>query len=110
MGAAGTLLALAPFAGWGKLFPKARAEHPDGTIPVSSTNAAQATDKTAIRPFHVNVPEAELAELRRRIKATRWPERETTKDFSQGVQLAMIQELARYWATDYDWRTVEAKL
>jgi len=68
-------------------------------------------DKTAIRPFHVNkVPEAELTELRKRIKATRWPERETVTDASQGVQLATTQALARYWATDYDWRKVEAKL
>ena len=71
----------------------------------------QALDKTAIRPFHVsNVPDAELAELRRRINATRWPERETVTDASQGVQLATTQKLARYWATDYDWRKIEAKL
>src|SRR5688500_6789823 len=70
----------------------------------------QASDKNAIRPFQVNVPEAELTELRRRINATRWPERETVTDQSQGVQLATIQKLARYWATDYDWRKVEAKL
>jgi pimeloyl-ACP methyl ester carboxylesterase len=67
-------------------------------------------DKTAIRPFHVNVPEAELTELRRRINATRWPERETVTDESQGVQLATIQQLARYWATEYDWRKCEARL
>jgi pimeloyl-ACP methyl ester carboxylesterase len=76
-----------------------------------NTSAEQAADKTAIRPFHVNnVPEAELTELRRRINATRWPERETVTDASQGVQLATIQKLARYWATDYDWRKIEAKL
>ena len=70
-----------------------------------------ANDKTAIRPFHVNnVPEAELTELRRRINATRWPERETVTDASQGVQLATMQKLAAYWATDYDWRKIEAKL
>jgi len=69
------------------------------------------SDKTAdIRPFHVNVPEAELTDLRRRINATKWPERETVTDASQGVQLATIQALARYWATDYDWRKCEAKL
>ena len=68
------------------------------------------TDRTAIRPFKVNVPEAELTELRRRINATRWPERETVTDQSQGVQLATIQKLARYWATEYDWRKVEARL
>ena len=65
---------------------------------------------TDIRPFHVNVPETELGELRRRIKATKWPERETVKDASQGVQLATTQALAQYWATDYDWRKVEARL
>jgi pimeloyl-ACP methyl ester carboxylesterase len=76
------------------------------------TPAAQQTanDKTAIRSFHVNVPEAELTGLRRRINSTRWPERETVPDQSQGVQLETIQELARYWGTDYDWRKVEAKL
>lgn len=67
-------------------------------------------DKQAIRPFRVNIPEADLAELRRRIQATRWPERETVADASQGVQLDTIQKLAHYWATDYDWRKVEAKL
>ena len=67
-------------------------------------------DKTAIRPFRVNFPDAELVELRRRINATRWPERETVADQSQGVQLATIQALARYWASEYDWRKVEAKL
>jgi len=71
---------------------------------------AAATSGDAIRPFKVNVPEAELAELHKRINATRWPERETVTDDSQGVPLAMIHELARYWATDYDWRKCEAKL
>src|SRR5229473_318336 len=70
----------------------------------------QAADKNAIRPFQVNVPEAELTELRRRIKATKWPDRETVPDQSQGVQLATIQALARYWGTEYDWRKVEARL
>src|SRR6266568_6796459 len=65
---------------------------------------------TAIRPFRIEVPEEELAELRRRIAATRWPSRELVADRSQGVQLATMQELARYWATDYDWRACEAKL
>jgi pimeloyl-ACP methyl ester carboxylesterase len=70
----------------------------------------QAADKNAVRPFHVSFPESELAELRRRIKATKWPERETVADASQGVQLATTQALARYWATEYDWRKCEAKL
>ncbi|MDB6157072.1 MAG: Epoxide hydrolase, partial [Gammaproteobacteria bacterium] len=76
------------------------------------TKVAEQTgsDKTAIRPFHVNVPEAELTELRRRINATKWPERETVTDASQGVQLATIQALARYSGTDYDWRKIEAKM
>ena len=66
--------------------------------------------KTAIRPFHVKIPESELVEMRRRIVATRWPERETVPDDSQGVQLATVQALARYWAKEYDWRKVEARL
>jgi len=67
-------------------------------------------DKTAIRPLRVHVPESQLIDLRRRIKATRWPERETVTDDSQGVPLAMIQEFARHWSTDYDWRKCAAKL
>src|ERR1044072_717633 len=68
------------------------------------------SNKTAIRRLTVSFPETELAELRRRIKATRWPESETVTDATQGVQLATIQALARYWATEYDWRKIEAKL
>jgi pimeloyl-ACP methyl ester carboxylesterase len=70
----------------------------------------QATDKNAIHSFHVKVPEAELTDLRRRINATKWPERETVADATQGIQLATIQALARYWGTDYNWRKIEAKL
>ena len=70
----------------------------------------QAADKNAIRPFRVNFSDAELADLRKRINATRWPEREPVADDTQGVQLATIQKLARYWATEHDWRKVEAKL
>src|SRR6202167_4379380 len=77
---------------------------------VTQQGSNQAADNIAIRPFHVNVPEAELTELRRRINATRRRERETVTDDSQGVPLAMLQELARYWPADYDWRTCEAKL
>src|SRR3974390_2684354 len=69
-----------------------------------------ATTSEAIRPFRVNFPRAELSELRRRIKTARWPDRETVADESQGIQLATIQEIARYWGTDYDWRKCEAKL
>src|SRR5262245_20739946 len=70
-----------------------------------------ATTKTdAIRPFSFFAPDEELVDLRRRIVATRYPDRETVADDSQGVQLATIQNLARYWVTEYDWRTVEARL
>ena len=78
---------------------------------MTQTSATQQpSDKNAIRPFQVNVPDAELIELRRRITATRFPEKETVTDFSQGVPLATTQKLARYWATEYDWRKVEARL
>jgi hypothetical protein len=65
---------------------------------------------SAIREFHIGFPESELTELRRRIDATRWPEQETVDDDSQGVPLATMQELARHWATDYDWSRCEATL
>ena len=68
------------------------------------------SDNPDIRPFRVNFPDADLQEMRRRIEATRWPERETVADASQGVKLATMQKLARYWATEYDWRKVEAKM
>ena len=67
---------------------------------MNKRGSEQAGDKTEIRPFRVNVPEDELTELRRRIKSTRWPERETVADQSQGVQLATMQKLARYWTTE----------
>ncbi len=76
----------------------------------TAASAAPSTNNSDIRPFQVNVPEAELTELRRRIVATRWPEKETVADYSQGIQLAFIQALAGYWATEYDWRNVESKL
>src|SRR5215467_11007584 len=65
---------------------------------------------TGIRPFHIDIPEEKLTDLRRRITATQWPEKETVADQSQGVPLATMQELARYWATEYDWRKCEASL
>ncbi len=76
------------------------------TQPASRQTAAQ----TDVRPFRVSFPDSELTDLRNRINATRWPERELVTDASQGVQLATMQKLARYWATEYDWRKVEAKL
>ena len=73
-------------------------------------SSQQTIDKAALRPFQANVPEEQLTELRRRVKATIWPERETVPDATQGVQLATVQALARYWASEYDWRKIEAKM
>jgi pimeloyl-ACP methyl ester carboxylesterase len=92
---------------------KAFSDSKEDTVTQSSARqlaSEQVGDESTIRPFQVNVPEAELTELRRRINSTRWPDRETVADESQGVPLSMIQTLARYWATDYDWRKCEAKL
>ena len=78
---------------------------------MSATEVSEQTGSdTAIRPFEVGFPEEELTDLRRRVNATRWPERETVSDDSQGVPLSMMQELLRYWGSDYDWRKCEAKL
>ena len=79
-------------------------------ISATPQGSKQSDDKNAIRPFHVNIPEADLIELRRRINATKLPEQETVADATQGVQLATMQALAHYWGTEYDWRKVEAKL
>jgi pimeloyl-ACP methyl ester carboxylesterase len=76
----------------------------------ASLDMPQSTARDAIRPFRVHFPDEALADLRRRIQATRWPGKETVNDQSQGVQLATIQKLASYWATEYDWRKAEAKL
>lgn len=81
-----------------------------GEAPAGGGASVPTGDRTAIRPFHYKASDAELADLRRRIQATRWPDQETVKDDSQGVQLATTRELARYWATGYDWRKVEARL
>jgi pimeloyl-ACP methyl ester carboxylesterase len=97
----------------GEAFADSRIAEMEDTMTQSGAaqrGSEQAADKTTIRPFQVNIPEAELTELRRRINATRWPDRETVTDESQGVPLATIRELARYWAADYDWRKIEAKL
>jgi pimeloyl-ACP methyl ester carboxylesterase len=77
---------------------------------MSAVTQRKGGDATTIHPFRVNVPETELAELRRRIAATRWSGKELVADRSQGVQLATLQKLARYWASEYDWRRCEAKL
>jgi pimeloyl-ACP methyl ester carboxylesterase len=80
------------------------------TTTMTRPDTAWATAASAIRPFRVDVPEEDLVDLRQRITATRWPEKETVDDFSQGVPLATMQKLARYWTTEYDWRKVEARL
>src|SRR5437016_14656138 len=80
------------------------------TLVVISGVAAAPTDDKAIRPFHFTASKEALADMRKRIAATRWPDKETVNDASQGVQLATIQKLARYWGTDYDWRKCEAEL
>ncbi|MEH2543675.1 hypothetical protein V1283_000320 [Bradyrhizobium sp. AZCC 2262] len=71
---------------------------------------APAATNDAIRPFRINVSDEDLIDLRRRLAATRWPEKETVDDDSQGVPLATLQELVHYWQTEYDWRKVEARL
>jgi pimeloyl-ACP methyl ester carboxylesterase len=81
-----------------------------GAFSVLPARFALAADDNTIRPFKINVPEEQVVDLRRRIAATRWPDRETVADQSQGVQLAKLQEIVRYWGTDYDWRKTEAKL
>jgi pimeloyl-ACP methyl ester carboxylesterase len=79
-------------------------------IASDGSGTVTAEDPNAIRPFHINVPEEALTDLRQRLAATRWPDKETVTDESQGIQLATMKELVRYWATDYDWRKCEAKL
>src|SRR6202166_5393526 len=81
-----------------------------GVSSLFATSARAAAGDDSIRPFHVNIPQDQLVDLRRRVLATRWPERETVTDRSPGMQLAKIQEVVRYWGKDYDWRKVEARL
>jgi pimeloyl-ACP methyl ester carboxylesterase len=109
-GALGLLLFTAP--SYGQAVKASDAQAPNAKAsPISPVPAKQrAVEDQSIRPFHFNVSDEALADLRRRIAATRWPEKETVADESQGVRLATIQELARYWAADYDWRKCEAKL
>ena len=81
-----------------------------GAANLFAVRTAPAATNDEVRPFHIDIPEADLVGLRRRLAATRWPEKETVADDSQGVPLAMLQDLVRYWQTDYDWRKVEARL
>ena len=105
---------LAASAAAGAVSPPTHLAAADGARPSQPSNHGDTqigtTKPDAIRPFSFHAPEADLADLRRRINATRFPERETVTDFSQGVPLATVQKLARYWATEYDWRKVEARL
>jgi Epoxide hydrolase N terminus len=91
-----------------------RAAHATTAGVLSGSSHGQAgqaiAERGAIRPFRIDIPQEALADLRRRITETRWPERETVTDTSQGVRLDTIQKVAWYWATEYDWRTCEAKL
>src|SRR5262249_55579870 len=81
-----------------------------GAVSLLTTPSVLAAGSNAMPPFRISIREDELIDLRRRIAATRWPDRETVNDRSQGVQLARLQALVRYWGTDYDWRKAEAKL
>ncbi|MFE9355225.1 alpha/beta fold hydrolase [Streptomyces olivaceoviridis] len=81
-----------------------------GTSPTSAAASGDAQRSAAVRPFRVRVPQKELNELRRRVKETRWPDRETVRDRSQGAQLAKLRPLVEYWGTGYNWRKAEAKI
>ena len=80
------------------------------TQPITEVPLQTSSNRSDIRPFRVSIPEEQLTDLRRRVKATKWPERETVSDDTQGVQLATMQALANYWASDYDWRKAEARI
>jgi pimeloyl-ACP methyl ester carboxylesterase len=98
-------------AGAFSLLPLGSARYAEASgVSEPSAHPSVAAGDTSIRPFHVSFPQADLADLRRRIVATRWPDRETVADHSQGLQLATMQKLAQYWATEYDWRKVEARM
>src|SRR5262252_8132764 len=101
--ATATVVLLALAAGGARLSAQAATAAYPAVAPAADT-------RTAIRPFRVNVPDADLADLRRRLLATRWPDKETVADRSQGVQLEKLQSLVRYWGDGYDWRKVEARL
>ena len=86
------------------------AQSPSPSASGNPPSSSAAAEDKAIRPFHFKAPDEALADMRKRIAATRWPDKETVNDRSQGVQLATMQALAKYWATEYDWRKCEAKL
>src|ERR1700722_7990996 len=107
----GLAVALGP-ATTGELFAVSKSEATEKENTMTQTSATQrgSEQPDSIRPFHVNFPEAELTDLRRRINATRWPDKETVNDDTQGVQFATMKQLAHYWGADYDWRKCQAKL
>jgi pimeloyl-ACP methyl ester carboxylesterase len=107
--ALGLAVAFSP-AAIGEAFAGSKSKTNPKEDAMTQTSAAQKRSDDAIRPFRMNFPEADLTDLRRRIKATRWPDKETVTDESQGVQFATMQQLARYWGTDYDWSKCQAKL
>ena len=90
--------------------PAAAGDKPASQVSKQGDSPMATPQDNAIRPFQFTAPDEALVDLRRRIAATRWPDKETVADASQGVQLATMQELARYWGTDHDWRKIEARL
>jgi pimeloyl-ACP methyl ester carboxylesterase len=108
--AAGISFAAAQLGMFGCARSTATKSSTERTANMTQVQEGAGSGTTGIREFRINVPENELVELRRRIAATRWPDRETVDDLSQGVQLATIRELVEYWGSSYDWRNVEAKL
>src|SRR5262245_5664252 len=104
------VLAASAGAGAATLLPALLASADDALGQQSKQGESLMATKDAIRPFSINFPQEALVDLRQRINATKWPEKEQVPDTSQGVQLATMQDLARYWAADYDWRKCEAKL
>ncbi|MBD2021158.1 epoxide hydrolase [Leptolyngbya sp. FACHB-36] len=109
LGIAAMTLATTQLGRFGSANAQSSQTKPEGTT-TTQPGSVQSTDSSAIRPFRINMSEEALVNLRRRIAATQWPEKETVTDLSQGLPLATMQKLARYWATDYDWRKVETKL
>ena len=106
--AAAALVAAAALTACGTPQPAAPAGPGAGAAGAAAPDAPVADD--TIRPFHINIPEAQLTDLKARINATRWPDKETVTDQSQGVQLAKLQDLVHYWGTGYDWRKIETRL
>jgi pimeloyl-ACP methyl ester carboxylesterase len=91
------------------LLPVVALQDAKAAEPITTTSADKTSDDS-IRPFKIDVPQSQLDDMRKRIAETRWPDKETVGDISQGIQLARVQELVRYWGTDYDWRKAEKEL